>query len=148
DGRAGRRAGPVRRVERGAGLRDPRGRPDGRRRRGDGGAGLIQRLGGPGDPVHPRRLRPMDEREVFVLANRTLNGVVAQIGDDRWAMPMPPNFRRRATDEPPTLRQIIGYHAYDDAWVPDMLAGLTMDEAGRDKFDGDLLGDDPRGRFA
>jgi hypothetical protein len=28
-----------------------------------------------------------------------------------------------------------------------MLAGMTMDEAGADKFDGDLLGDDPVGRF-
>jgi uncharacterized protein (TIGR03086 family) len=31
--------------------------------------------------------------------------------------------------------------------VPDTLAGLTMDEAGTDKFSGDLLGDDPVGRF-
>jgi uncharacterized protein (TIGR03086 family) len=43
---------------------------------------------------------------------------------------------------------VIAYHAYDDAWVPDMLAGQTMDEAGKDKFDGDLLGDDPVGRFS
>ena len=43
------------------------------------------------------------------------------------------------------MRELIGYHAYDDAWVPDMLAGLTMDEAGADKFSGDLLGDDPVG---
>ena len=28
------------------------------------------------------------------------------------------------------MRTLINYHAYDDAWVPDMLAGLTMDEAG------------------
>jgi len=46
------------------------------------------------------------------------------------------------------MREVINYHAYDDAWVPDMLAGKTMDEAGRDKFDGDLLGDDPTGKFA
>jgi hypothetical protein len=47
----------------------------------------------------------------------------------------------------PTLREIVNYHAYDDAWVPDMLAGRTMDEAGATKFDGDLLGDAPIGRF-
>ncbi len=29
-----------------------------------------------------------------------------------------------------------------------MLAGRTMDEAGRDKFDGDLLGTDPAASFA
>ena len=48
----------------------------------------------------------------------------------------------------PTLREIIGYHAYDDAWVPDMLAGRTMAEVGADAFKGDLLGDDPKAAFA
>jgi uncharacterized protein (TIGR03086 family) len=90
----------------------------------------------------------MTEPEIFVLADRTLNGVVAQIRDDQWAMEMPPSFARRQTDHAPTLREIINYHAHDDAWVPDMLAGRTMDEAGRHKFDGDLLGDDPRASFA
>jgi uncharacterized protein (TIGR03086 family) len=52
------------------------------------------------------------------------------------------------TDHTPTLREIINHHAYDDAWVPDMLAGKTMDEAGRDKYDGDLLGGDPKAAFA
>ncbi|MDQ6877646.1 MAG: TIGR03086 family protein [Candidatus Dormibacteraeota bacterium] len=46
------------------------------------------------------------------------------------------------------MREIVSYHAYDDSWVPDMLAGRTMDEVGREKFKGDLLGDDPHGRFA
>jgi uncharacterized protein (TIGR03086 family) len=91
----------------------------------------------------------MTEPEVFVLADRTLQGVVEQIRDDQWDMVMPKDFATRgAPDRPITLREIINYHAYDDAWVPDMLAGRTMDEAGRDKFQGDLLGDDPKGHFA
>ena len=90
----------------------------------------------------------MNEAEVFVLADRALNRVVAQIRDDQWDMEVPPNFARRQTDRTPTLREIINYHAYDDAWVPDMLAGRTMDEVGRDMYKGDLLGDDPRGSFA
>jgi len=90
----------------------------------------------------------MSEPDVFVLADSALNRVVAQIAADQWAMPMPPSFVRRGSDHTPTLREIIGYHAYDDAWVPDMLAGKTMDEAGREQFDGDLLGDDPRASFA
>ena len=90
----------------------------------------------------------MTEPEVFVLADRAINDVVAQIRDDQWAMPMPPSFARRQADTVPTLREIVAYHAYDDAWVPDMLAGRTMDEVGKDKFKGDLLGDDPRGSFA
>ena len=90
----------------------------------------------------------MTEQEIFVLADRTLNSVVAKITDDQWDMRMPANFARRAGGEPPTLRRIVNYHAYDDAWVPDMLAGKTMDEAGRENHKGDLLGDQPKRAFA
>lgn len=89
----------------------------------------------------------MTEQEVFVLANDALKHVVHQVRDDQWAMEMPPTFRRQG-QESVTLRQIINYHAYDDAWVPDTLSGTTMDEAGKERFDGDLLGDDPKGNFA
>jgi uncharacterized protein (TIGR03086 family) len=90
----------------------------------------------------------MTEPEVFVLADRAINDVVAQIRDDQWDLEVPPGFARRQIDRTPTLREIVNYHAYDDAWVPDMLAGKTMDEAGRDNFKGDVLGDDPKGNFA
>ena len=90
----------------------------------------------------------MNEPHIFILADQALNRVVAQIKDEQWAMPMPPTFLRRHSDQVPTLREIITYHAYDDAWVPDMLAGKTMAEAGADKFQGDLLGDDAKGNFA
>jgi uncharacterized protein (TIGR03086 family) len=90
----------------------------------------------------------MNEPEVFELADRTLNAVVAQIADDQWTMPMPAHFAIRQSDRVPTLREVIGYHAYDDAWVPDMVAGRTMEDAGKDTFDGDLLGDDPKVVFA
>jgi uncharacterized protein (TIGR03086 family) len=89
----------------------------------------------------------MNEPEVFILAEQALQHVIDQIRDDQWAMVMPPSFATRA-QQPITLREIVNYHAYDDAWVPDMLAGRTMDEAGRTKLDGDLLGDDPKGNFA
>jgi uncharacterized protein (TIGR03086 family) len=90
----------------------------------------------------------MREPDVFVLADRALNKVVAQIKDEQWQMPMPPSFARRDTEHTPTLREIIAYHAYDDSWVPDMLAGKTMAEAGKDNHTGDLLGDNPRATFA
>jgi uncharacterized protein (TIGR03086 family) len=88
------------------------------------------------------------EPEVFVLADHAINDVVAQIKDGQWAMVLPASFATRATDHRPTLREIINYHAYDDAWVPDMLAGKTMAEAGVENFKGDLLGDEPKVRFA
>jgi uncharacterized protein (TIGR03086 family) len=90
----------------------------------------------------------MAETDTFVLADHALNRVVAQIRDDQWEMPMPASFQRHGSDQVPTLREIIGYHAYDDAWVPDMLAGRTMDEVGSDAFQGDLLGDDPKTGFS
>src|ERR1700687_4661246 len=89
----------------------------------------------------------MTETEVFVLADQALDAGIDQIRGDQWAMEMPATFARRQTDRTPTLREIINYHAYDDAWVPDMLAGRTMDEAGKDNHKGDLLGDDPKGIF-
>ncbi len=90
----------------------------------------------------------MREQDVFVLADQTLKKVVDQITDEQWAMVMPPTFAMRREDHDVTLREVINYHAYDDAWVPDMLDGRTMDEAGQDKFDGDLLGEDPKASFA
>ena len=90
----------------------------------------------------------MREPDVFIKAEQALQNVVDQISDDQWAMEMPPAFAMRAVDRPVTLREIINYHAYDDAWVPDMLAGHTMDEVGQAAFKGDLLGDDPRASFA
>jgi hypothetical protein len=85
----------------------------------------------------------MSETETFVLADHALEAVVAQVRDDQWDMSMPESFQRSGSEKVPTLREIIGYHAYDDAWVPDMLAGRTMDEVGSDAFKGDLLGADP-----
>lgn len=90
----------------------------------------------------------MNEIEVFVLADRALGGVVAEVSGRQWDMQVPPDFARAASDHVPTLREIINYHAYDDAWVPDMLAGRSMAEAGPDKFRGDLLGADPKASFA
>ena len=89
----------------------------------------------------------MAEPDVFQLADRALARVVAQITHEQWDMILPGSFATRSRPEPPSLRTLVNYHAYDDAWVPDMLAGLTMEAAGSEKFDGDLLGDDPVASF-
>jgi hypothetical protein len=90
----------------------------------------------------------MNEAQAFILADTTLNTVVQQITDEQWGMEMPATFQTSKQTTPPTLREVINYHAYDDAWVPDMLAGKTMDEVGADTFKGDLLGDNPKVSFA
>jgi hypothetical protein len=89
----------------------------------------------------------MRETAIFELADHALNAVVAQIRDDQWDVTLPAGFRTSRTDHVPTLREVIAYHAYDDAWVPDMLAGRTMAEVGQEAFKGDLLGSDPKASF-
>ncbi len=71
--------------------------------------------------------------------------MVQQIGDDQWERVVPAQLTPRQPGS--TLRQVINYHAYDDAWVPDVLAGMTKEQVG-DKHDGDLLGANPRAGFA
>lgn len=85
----------------------------------------------------------MTIQEIFIGAEHALANVVNQIKDNQWSMEMPPEFATRAKPGSLTLREVINYHAYDDAWVPDTLAGKTIAEVDR-KYDGDLLGDDPK----
>ena len=87
----------------------------------------------------------MTEQEVFILADQALLHVVEQIRDDQWDLVVPVEIAPRQPGI--TLRQVINYHAYDDAWVPDTLAGKTIEEVGA-SHDGDLLGDDPKASFA
>jgi hypothetical protein len=89
----------------------------------------------------------MTEQDVFVLADQTLCDVVGRIADDQWDMLIPDWFQKGRAQGDITLRTIIGYHAFDEAWVPDVLAGRTKEEVG-DRYDGDLLGGAPRERFA
>jgi hypothetical protein len=70
----------------------------------------------------------MTEQEVFVLADRTLNDVVAKISDDQRDMRMPASFALRGAGQPPTLREIVNYHG--EAPLQDRLLGLT----GRDPY--------------
>jgi len=66
---------------------------------------------------------------------------------DQWETRLPPLFDMPGADQPIPLRQAINHYASDNAWVPDMLAGRTMEEVGRNRFDGDLLGSNPRGNL-
>jgi hypothetical protein len=76
----------------------------------------------------------MKEPEVFVLADRTLNGAVMEIGEDQW------DARVAAGG---TLREVAASFAADDARVPDLLAGRTPSPPA-----GDPLGDNPYRAFS
>ncbi len=83
------------------------------------------------------------EAELFIAADDAATRVFGSVRDDEWDVLLPPVFDMAGADQPTPLRQAARHYAYDNAWVPDMLAGRTMDEVGRDAYDGDLLGDDP-----
>ena len=90
----------------------------------------------------------MTEQEVFILADEALLGIVEQIKDEQWDLAVPIEMTPRQPGS--TLRQVVGYHAYDDAWVADTLAGKTIEEVGDAHGDphGDQLGDQPKAAFA
>jgi hypothetical protein len=85
------------------------------------------------------------EQDVFILAQESLLNVVNQIAEDQWGLDVPAYMTYGGKKA--TLRDLVNYHAYDDAWVPDVLAGKTAEEVGS-KYDGDLLGADPKDSYA
>lgn len=86
------------------------------------------------------------EQDVFVLADRQLDGVVSGLTPEQWELVVPESVSGRP-GRSVTLRELLLTHAHDDAWVPDMVAGRSMDEVGVDAYDGDLLGAEPSAAF-
>ncbi len=84
----------------------------------------------------------MSEQDVFVLSERALADVIDQIRDTQWNESTPSWFQTGRQGNL-SLREIVNYHAYDSAWVPDTLAGKTIAEVGN-SYDGDLLGEEPK----
>ncbi len=79
----------------------------------------------------------MTIQELFITSNRELQKSIKRITDDQWDIPMPPGMSRK----PGTLKDAVRYHTYDDAWVPDVLAGKTKEEVG-DTYEPLLSADD------
>lgn len=81
----------------------------------------------------------MNEKELFLQSDAALHSVIDRISPEQLELPAPAEWSRK---EHPTLRVILASHVYDEAWVPDVLSGRTIEEVG-DSYAGDLLGDDP-----
>jgi hypothetical protein len=88
------------------------------------------------------------EAAVFLMADETAERTFCRVRPEHHAEELPPVFDMPGADRPGPLRQVLAHVAYDEAWIPDLLAGRTMDEVGRDRYDGDLLGDDPHAALA
>jgi len=85
----------------------------------------------------------MKQRDLFLLSDAALRDVIDRIRPDQLELPVPAEWTR-TTD--PTLLDVLEAHAFDEAWVPDVLAGRTVDEVG-DAYAGDLLGGDPLAKY-
>ena len=59
---------------------------------------------------------------------------VAQVGPDQWGRPTPCSLW--------DVRALVNHVVYEDRWSVPLLAGASLADVG-DRFEGDLLGDDP-----
>jgi len=77
--------------------------------------------------------------ELFLASDAALRSVIDRIDVADLDRPAPSEW----TSTPdPTYRDILFAHAYDEAWIPGVLAGRSIAEG--DEFrEADLLGDDP-----
>ncbi len=77
----------------------------------------------------------MTVQEDFARAVQLFGQTVHAVGDDQWGNPTP----CAEWD----VRALVNHLVYEASWVAPLLAGMTIAQVG-DRFDGDLLGDDPR----
>jgi uncharacterized protein (TIGR03086 family) len=85
----------------------------------------------------------MKQRELFLQADAALRSVIDRIPLDQLDRPTPATW---STKPDSTLRDVLAEHARDEAWVPDVLLGRTIEDAAA-TYDGDLLGDEPIDRY-
>jgi uncharacterized protein (TIGR03086 family) len=76
-----------------------------------------------------------DTIEAYRRAIAEFGDRVRAVGSDQWKLPTP------CTDW--DVRDLVGHLVNEERWAPPLLAGSTIEEVG-DRFEGDLLGDDPR----
>lgn len=93
-------------------------------------------------------VQPMSEDKIFILAEQNFARVVSQIKNNQLELALPEWFSLgRSQDRSKLkLRDILNYHAYDTAWIPETFSGKSIEEVGT-KYDGDLLSDNPIGSY-
>ena len=81
----------------------------------------------------------MSTDDLFLHADAALRSVIERIDPADLAKPAPAEWTTRPD---PTFRDIVFAHAYDEAWIPGVIAGRSITDG--DEFrEADLLGDDP-----
>ena len=90
----------------------------------------------------------MKQRELFLQADAALRCVIDRLTPEQLDLPAPATWSRVPQ---PRLWDIVADHARDEAWVPAVLDGRTIEEVGTE-FPTNLLGndapsDDPLGDY-
>ncbi len=80
----------------------------------------------------------MDDVTAFRRATDGFLRRASRVANDQWSAATP------CTEW--DVRALVNHVAGEYVWVPEMLAGKTVADVG-DRFDGDLLADDPMGRL-
>ena len=76
-----------------------------------------------------------DVPDLFRQAVDQFGGLVARIKDDQWSNSTPcPDW---------DVRALVNHLLNENLWMPPLFEGKTIEEVG-DRFDGDMLGDDPQ----
>jgi uncharacterized protein (TIGR03086 family) len=81
----------------------------------------------------------MDIPAMFGRTVAEFDARVRQIGGRQWQAATP--------DEDWCVRDLMNHLVAEDLWAPPLLAGSTIAEVG-DRFEGDVLGSDPRAAWA
>lgn len=77
--------------------------------------------------------------DLYLRAVDEFDRRVQEVDDDQWDNPTP------CTEW--TVRDLVNHVTSGDLWVAPLLAGKTLEEVG-DRFEGDVLGDDPKAAWA
>ncbi|MDQ3946830.1 MAG: TIGR03086 family metal-binding protein [Actinomycetota bacterium] len=80
----------------------------------------------------------MDVPDLHQRASREFGERVRMIGDDQWKHATP------CSDW--DVRELVRHLVDENLWTPPLMEGSTIAEVG-DRFEGDMLGDDPKGAF-
>jgi uncharacterized protein (TIGR03086 family) len=81
---------------------------------------------------------PADQGELHRRAVEEFDARVRAVGDDQWELPTP------CSDW--NVRQLVNHLVYENRWTVPLMGGGTIAEVG-DRYEGDLLGDDPKGAW-
>ena len=81
----------------------------------------------------------METDELFLAADAELRSVIDRITPEDFDKPVPAGWSQSPN---PTIMDLIRSHAYDEAWVPGVIAGASVAD-GDELHDRDLLGEDP-----